>query len=129
MEIYKTWEVIKMLTENKELIFKSISCGTCLSIIHTNFISSKNKEHARMDIDINDRWTLIEQSVIFDEVLKNNKKCRVEHELINKCNFIGGELEGLKEFNELDCIMCILSCRLDSESLKTIIREGKWYLE
>lgn len=129
MKIYKTWEVIKMLTENKELIFKSMTCDTCLSIIHTKFISAKNKQYARLDINIDDKWTLIEQSVTWEEIMARNENCRVEHEIINESNFDEEYFQELQEFNSFDKVIYILSNNLDDKQLKAIIKEGKWYLE
>lgn len=138
MKTYKTWEVLKMIEENKTLEFKNKRGeiikykNYCVRILKDN----KNLEFYGFDIE--DEWILIKQPVTFEEVLSLNKRCKVEHELINdeiniccnekvikdSCKFL---ISG--RYLELNYLMLALSWIFSNEGIRKIIEEGKWYLE
>lgn len=82
IKTYKTWEAIKMLTENNKLKFKLkdkdntpiLSNGTLFAsqfgFIHANF-----PENAKMEfqgnVSIDARWTLIQKPVNFKEAIRS----------------------------------------------------------
>ena len=85
--------------------------------------------------------------VTFEDVLNSDKKCRVEHELINERKYYNLLNEKKKiEFNEewiqiawedyekgdfldFENLMLIISYLAEFDDLREIIKEGKWYLE
>lgn len=139
---YKTSEVIKMLEDNNNLVFKSIGYIN-ETILKFNgcirFYDSNNKNVQRHGIS-NCMWELVQESVTFQEVLNSNKLCRVEHELINeplKENCYCGEKLISEEYDkfkrgkyiEFGLLFMVLSWILSDEDLKEVIKNGKWYLE
>lgn len=79
----------------------------------------------------------IQQPVSFMEVVNSDKKCRVEHPIINS-RVLNGSTMNLcleaKEMKEGKClklnwILYIIGYSVDSEMLRTVIKEGKWYIE
>ena len=91
----------------------------------------------------------IDYGVTFEEVLKSDEKCIVEHEYINEIDYKKIErklsilmyksdknifLEKLNKiknnnFMYFDDVMAILSWVLIESKLKEVIKNGKWYLE
>lgn len=69
----------------------------------------------------------IQQPVSFMEVVKSDKKCKVEHKLMN-CHFdeYSFNLKGYKFFSN---VMETLGDVHTSRELRKIILEGKWYIE
>jgi hypothetical protein len=130
MKKYKTWEVIKMISENKGLEFENknkmiVIGGTSLNML--TLVNSKYlSQSLDRNIDLDDEWELVKKPVSFEEVLNSKKRCKVEHEILNQ-----KEITSLSDFMTFDMYMLNLCdiYPLSSEMLKTIIREGKWYLE
>uniref|UniRef100_UPI000A911BFE hypothetical protein n=1 Tax=Clostridium sp. ATCC 25772 TaxID=1676991 RepID=UPI000A911BFE len=136
------WEVIKMLEENNELKFKndrhvigSSELGF-LKLIETTY----SKKQLEGNINLASEWELARNPVTFEEVLNSNKKCRVEHELIDSGlddeitsndNVTLEDYQTLKEGNymELHNLISVLPWILSNEEFKQVIKEGKWYLE
>ena len=86
MKTYKTWEVIKMLTENSKLMFKSN--GDQIGIIDNSLVwlSSCKEVHFTLDcpmhIDMfNKDWALVQRPVTFMEAMKAyNRGATVRHD-------------------------------------------------
>lgn len=76
---------------------------------------------------VNLKFVQIHKFVTFDEVLKSDKRCRVEHELVNKIN--NDEYGYFDKYRTFDICIWNLTQELNSEKLKKVITEGKWYLE
>ena len=86
MKTYKTWEVVKMLTENPKLMFKNERHGGILEYSKSGqeeLVLLKDEEQKDFLItsllkpviksangNINDEWTLIQQPVTFMEAIK-----------------------------------------------------------
>lgn len=64
----------------------------------------------------------IQQPVSLMEVVKSKSLCKLEHELLNDYYFF-------KEFDQLGTILSELSSNYDSDVIKQIFIEGKWYIE
>lgn len=68
----------------------------------------------------------IQQPVSFMEVVKSGKKCKVKHELIDTDLTVYSNKK-ISDFNDLDWVLFTLT---DNQiDIKTIIQEGKWYIE
>ena len=68
----------------------------------------------------------IQQPVSFMEVVKSGKKCKVEHELVDT-DLVVYVNKKISDFNDLDWVLFTLT---DNQiDIKTIIQEGKWYIE
>ena len=78
---------------------------------------------------INAKFIPISKPVSFMEAVKSEKLIKVEHELIRDKNFTSDELEELKECQNIDNVMYILSGNLNSKQLRRVILNGKWYIE
>lgn len=142
MKEYKTWEVIKMITENRNLQFTDgdVTLGSddngILMLLKTVF----EEESLDDNVDLDSEWELVKQPVTFEEVLNSDKKCRVEHELIDSGlddeitsndNVTLEDYQTLKEGNymELHNLISVLPWILSNEEFKQVLKEGKWYLE
>ena len=77
MKTYKTWEVIKMLTENENLKFKNISPVTVTLFVGNNgFLDGECDGHrgATGNVQLNGEWALVQQPVSFMEAMEHLKK-------------------------------------------------------
>jgi len=72
MKKYKTWEAIKMLTENPKLHFKSQDTTLKIDSINKD-IEKVNRNDINIYININDEWELVQQEVPFVEAIKAHK--------------------------------------------------------
>jgi hypothetical protein len=137
MKKYKTWEVIKMLTENNKLKFRTVDNYT-LANNGYGLLQAYSNAGKQIDwsgnIQLKDEWTLVQQPVSFMEVLKSTKAIRVEDEFINtleanECDkeFLDDLLRG--EFKTLDDLLYYLSFYADEKELRDILLNGKWYIE
>jgi hypothetical protein len=131
VQYYKGWEIAKMISEGTLRPGDKVSAGMIgvfkivkshIEVDNTNS-PLKNKELGNSVFTQEEcLFEIIKQSVTFDDVLKSDKKCRVEHESIK----VDTMLDTYKDFNT---VMAILSSWYSEEKLKSIIREGRWYLE
>lgn len=123
MKTYKTWEVIKMLSENPNLKFRTYC---------SDVFKSENGYIVFENIDCidgfdgnftgNEEWTLIQEPVDFMTAVKSGKKIKVEH--LNA--------EGFEFSNKYETLFVIfeeLGKHLDSISIREILTEGKFYIE
>jgi hypothetical protein len=86
MKTYKTWEVIKMLTENSKLIFESNGDQIAIKDYQLIWLSTYNNVsltlNCSMFVDMfNKNWTLVQESVSFMDASKafgEGKNIRVE---------------------------------------------------
>lgn len=125
MKTYKTWEVIKMITENPNLKFRTYC---------SDVFKSENGYIVFENIDCidgfdgnftgNEEWTLVQEPVDFMTAVKSGKKIKVEHEAIKHF-----ELKCTSEYLTLFVVVEELAKNLDSIGLREIITEGKFYIE
>jgi hypothetical protein len=71
---------------------------------------------------INAIFIPIQQPVSFMEVVNSDKYCKVEHEILKDNTLV-------KDYSKFDIIMYELSETYESDELRKIILEGKWYIE
>lgn len=116
---YKIYEALKMLEENKNLKFKNKHNEIMEYKQNCVRIFKDNKNIEFYGFVLEDEWELIKQPVTFEEVLNSDKRCKVEHELLDDEN----------EYETFDNLMYFLSNSLFEKELKEIIKNGKWYLE
>ena len=110
METYKTWEVIKLLTENEELKFNLANEPyITISMSDNNYImlegSCGGKISITGNISINDIWELEQNPVTFIEAI--NSKSMIKAESWEKYKTIKYVLEYLSDDflkPSLDCI-------------------------
>lgn len=136
MKTYKTWEVIKILTENPKLEFEIINSQPSknkgkLFVSRTGYLRivwDINSDLKGIDgnITLNDKWILIQQPTSFVKVLKSEKRVKVEHEIM--LGLIPLEPR-LKDYERFSMLMMFLSKHLASDKLKEVILNGKWYIE
>ena len=74
------------------------------------------------------KFVQIQKLVTFDEVVNSDKRCRVEHELVDKITG-DDEYSFFDSYTTFDNYIFNLAQELNSEELKKVITEGKWYLE
>lgn len=96
------------------------------------YLDSKDGESHYVDVHrelVEATFIPVSKPVSFMEAVKNGKLIKVEHEFICDKNFTSDELEELKEYQNIDNAMYILSENLDSKQLRRVILNGKWYIE
>lgn len=134
MKTYKTWETIKMLTENPNLIFKCVKDAT--NDLLTNEIEvSANKGGYIDDIaihgvtfNIKEEWILVQQPVNFMEAIEAYEKgkivnCQVENKIFkyNPYKANGVKIFGDGGFEITDT---------NGNTITTIeTLRGKWFIE
>lgn len=128
MEQYRGWQIIKMISEG---ILKNgdqikTGSGDIATLVEGNLVVGPTETMIPTGCMTKDSivFEIMEQPVTFDEVVKSDKLCRVEHELIKDNPYFGKH-----KYRKLNEVMAILSAWFGDENLKTIIRKGKWYLE
>ena len=119
MKTYKTWEVIKMLTENSKLNFTN-GKGVNLNIGEFGFLEGKfnDCEGLNGNINLENKWTLVQEPVTYAEAIAawaDEKKVRCVH---------GGRLfiyNGFKHQSMVD--------QKGVSITKGAIKYGKWFIE
>lgn len=74
------------------------------------------------EITIAAKFRKIPQAVRFMDVVDSDKKCRVEHELVDNVKYE-------KEYHDFHEVMRNMLTWYNNDELKTVIKDGKWYLE
>ncbi|WBK39644.1 hypothetical protein CB452P1_000060 [Clostridium phage CB452P1] len=140
----KIWEILKEENVGKEVIGSNkikyrIALGGKDDVLLFPKKSISCELFSQIEMMTLD-FEFIQQPVTFEEVLNSDKKCRIEHEELNKVIEKTNELndsstneflisfkkgEYLNFNNLLELFIWILS---DSK-IRKIIKEGKWYLE
>lgn len=128
MKTYKTWEMIKKITENPNKRFMP-TCST------DNFVEFNNnqlvwKGHGQlgqvMVVTKTDEyeWKEVKEPVDFMTAVESGKQVRVEHK------YITDDIEFLKtEYRLLANVMWHLCRSLSNATVQDIILNGKWYIE
>ena len=127
MKKYKTWQAIKMLTENPKLEFKASESrlfkedGGYIVLENYNGDLANGFDNCFTG---NEEWALVQEPVDFMTAVKSGKRIKVEHEAIKhfelKCTF---------EYLTLFVVVEELAKHLDSISLREVLTEGKFYIE
>lgn len=76
-------------------------------------------------INPNQRFIRVQKPVTFEEVLKSDNTCRIEHSLIGE-HF---EFALEKNYYTFSTLMELLSKKMCSSDLRKVLLEAKWYLE
>lgn len=139
MKKYKGWEIAKLISEGKlegrkiEWVSNSGS-GNLPYMVSKDAIWDIGYEREAGNsllTDANSEYIIPQVPVSFMDCVANDGWARVEHELTSKLKPGGNYVQ---EFKNGECIpfawvMYYLSSELDNEELRTVIEEGKWYLE
>lgn len=123
MKTYKTWEVIKMITENPKLKFRTYC---------SDVFKDENGYIVFENIDCidgfdgnfkgNEEWTLIQEPVDFMTAVKSGKKIKVEH-------ILASHLDITKKYLTLKNLLDTLCYSYPSDAICDILTEGKFYIE
>ena len=88
---YKTWEAMKMLTENPKLRFRQTGCDAILRVTNNEIKVWHNDNYDyEEDLLITETWALIKQLVTWQEAIPamlDGKTIRVECEGCGFCRF------------------------------------------
>lgn len=120
MEEYSFEEVIANIKIGETYICKE--SGYVIKTIYKSEGGFRFNNNEPMDfcgINNMQRFVKVEKPVSFDDVLKSDKKCRVEHDLVIST----------KEYEDFDILIADISNVRDAQELKDIMLNGKWYLE
>lgn len=122
LKTYKTWEVIKMITENPKLKFKNyLGEEMVYALNYIRFF--RNGENVSLyGIAGDEEWTLMQEPVDFMTAVKSGKRIKIEHELIN-------HLDIFTEYNCLDDALNELVSYCNALDTKKVLTEGKFYIE
>ena len=128
MKKYKTWEVIKMLTENPKLKFEARNdIGTILKNENRGVRFYENGENVqRYGVMIYEEWTLVQESVSFMEAIKayhegKPVRCELEGEINFKDRFKRSVGENSGGYDVENIFGVAIGTRE--------ILEGKWFIE
>ena len=114
---YKTWEVVKMLTENPELVFVRPSDGVRTMLgdkIHAGEIIGKYLKQTNGEIiRLSDEWELVPLSVPFMEAVNSRKKFKYFD---------------WDNYYSPSAVMCILAAYTNDTVLK-LINDNQWLIE
>ena len=119
MREYSFEEVIANIKEGET--YKCTSDIYIIQTIHRNEIGLKINNYEPLErCGTNDiqRFVKIKTPVSFNDILHSDKRCRVEHELLS-----------IEDYFYLRDILSYLSEHFNSELIRKIILEGKWYIE
>lgn len=114
MKTYKTWEVIKMISEDDSLEFKRVGKDTKLwgsdSYLQGSF---KGKFGVDGNVNLNGKWELVPKPVDFITAINSGKK-------------IKGEKYISDEYIDIEEVVFELNRRTDIGILEAI--NGKWFI-
>jgi len=132
MKTYKTWEVIKMLSENPKLKFRLVIQKVGIDLKDTFLQSAGNgyltiierevEKTAEGNIGLDDEWTLIQEPVPFMEAIKALNEGKGVY-----CKIDSGKLY-YKSGTSLNGYYAVLDEFGGPISTKEILK-GKWYIE
>lgn len=71
----------------------------------------------------------VDEPVNFSDVLHSDKRCRVEHELIDKLIENDEYDFNFAEYNEIDDLLFNITKQYEAKETRNILLNGKWYLE
>lgn len=139
MKKYKGWEIAKLISEGKlegrkiEWVSNSGS-GNLPYMVSKDAIWDIGYEREAGNsllTDANSEYIIPQVPVSFMDCVASEGWVRVEHELTNKIIVNGRYYKEFKngEHIPFERLMFYLSLCLEGEELRTIIEEGKWYLE
>lgn len=140
----KIWEILKEENVGKEVIGSNkikyrIALGGKDDVLLFPKKSISCELFSQIEMMTLD-FEFIQQPVTFEEVLNSDKKCRVEHEILNKktknkdeisdksANYFLIEYKNNRYLNMNNLLELFIWILSDSE-IRKIIKEGKWYLE
>lgn len=139
MKKYKGWEIVKLISEGKlegrKIELVNIGVGRNLSYIVSRTVIWDREYEIELGnsllTDADNEYIIPQEPVTFMDCVNSDKLVRVEHELTNNLHSV---LFYYKEFKNGEYIpfghlMFYLSSDLNGEELRTVIEEGKWYLE
>lgn len=143
---YKTWEIFKMLEEDKTLKFMTIRKDSYRKELSASqndkysyfYYKAYGKDNKVIDyskgsgtfsgnIRLDEVWVLIKKPVTFIEALQSGKKIKVEHEIISRLH--SSKRCELEVFSYSDNVISRLAGNLVSRDLTEVILNGKWYVE
>lgn len=118
MKTYKTWEVIKMLSENPTLKFAD-EFGRVIENYTGEIKVTFNNEQSILNID--EKWTLKQEPVSFMEAVEAYKNKRNIYCIVDGCRYYYVPID-------LDDYYGLIDTTDTAVSAKEIL-EGKWYIE
>ena len=132
MKKYKTWEAIKMITENNKLEFDWHNDYGWIGRLKrdnkiVDTVNCYDKNGNEVSIGLDEEWVLVQKPVNFMDAVNSCNNIRVEHEYIS--NLIKEGYGCLKDYMNIIGIMAIFSENFDECDLKEVILNGKWYIE
>ena len=104
-------------------IVKTISKDTI------GFKFNKNEEIKLCVISHYQKFVKVEEPVSFVDVLKSDKKCRVEHEIIEKLMSNEENDFDFDEYMEIDEVLFELTNQCEASETRDVLLNGIWYLE
>ena len=130
MKEYSFEEVIANIKEGET--YKCTSDIYIIQTIHRNEIGLKINNYEPLErCGTNDvqRFVKIETPVSFNDVLHSDKKCRVEHELIDR--LINNEENDFDftEYNEIDDLLFEITNQYIADETRDVLINGRWYIE
>ena len=139
MKKYKGWEIAKLISEGKlegrKIEWFNVRVGRNSPYMVRRAcmldIECKREIGNSLLTDADNEYIIPQEPVSFMDCVNSDKLVRVEHELTNNLHSV---LFYYKEFKNGEYIpfghlMFYLSSDLNGEELRTVIKEGKWYLE
>lgn len=140
---YEIWEVLKALKKDNTLQFSNNLMTIGLNELKILEVKSSIFDEKTLDKHLSlaptaVKWTLVKQPVSFEQALKSDKHCKLEHEYIknkyigaNDSDLIDDLVSDLKNGRYLSMkdILIALGWITSESEFKKILEEGKFYLE
>jgi hypothetical protein len=93
-------------------------------------IFNKESKFLVSGVDDKQRFIKVKPSVSLAEVISQDKRCKIENDMINQLIEEDGQnFLWLTEYQYLKDIMCVISEEFNKTAFNEILRNAKWYLE
>lgn len=115
----KTWEMVKMFTENPNLRFKSKTDGSILAL-YKDIMFWDGDLSLVPELNIFEEWELIRESIPWQKALQALIDGKTIKCIADKCDYIYGNKEYIFKPSNTDAYH-----RIGLEHLKN----GKWFIE
>jgi hypothetical protein len=138
-KLYNLEEVLEM--EGSEFTARDGLLVKCISGVLNVYCRKKYEACGVSKFWLNNEYKLVNKPVTFSDVLESNKRCRVEHEIVEailltanyegECIYIEKGFKAIEEgkYLKLEDILLVICRFAGTGEIQKIIKNGRWFLE